>query len=168
MANGHATFWAFILKFLSMFYNIDFSKLKNGEHKDILTSFIWANCNSQEDYNVSSKGADIKNWKIVKKESKCFDSLSLLIKVFHPQVVFILGKKVNKYYITQNLTLNEPYINKLNYEYYYDTNTQTHIFRLPHPFWIGRWGEGLDKYIEYIYKDLIEYNINEYFYPLLY
>ena len=42
--NDHATFWGFILKFLSAFYKVDFQDIVNPQkYPDLLKSFIWAN-----------------------------------------------------------------------------------------------------------------------------
>lgn len=174
MSNDHATFWAFILKFFAKFYNIDFTKLKKGEYKDILTSFVWANCNSLERYEVSSKanGAEHCDWEFVKNSSKDFDNVNHIIDAFKPKVIFILNTKIDKENYFKDISIlkdtsfeNETRFiefqsNSIPYIYYYDSKKGTHIFKLPHPTWIGLYsGIGFDKYIDTILNDIKRYSI---------
>ncbi len=68
--NDHATFWGFVLKFLAKFYNADLSDLVDKKYPNILKSFIWANANSVERFEVSAanKGAEFAAWQKVKKQ----------------------------------------------------------------------------------------------------
>ena len=75
-SNWHATFWGFVFKFLARFYKIDFQKLigddDDNKLRSVLKSFVWANMNSIERFDVTSKwnNADYTVWEIVKESSK--------------------------------------------------------------------------------------------------
>ena len=58
MDNHHATFWGFVLKFLSQFYKTEIRDITNPDGDTdilgILKSFVWSNANSIERFEVSS------------------------------------------------------------------------------------------------------------------
>ena len=167
---GPATFFGFIIKFLAAFYKIDYKELINKEaHNPLLTSFVWGNTNSIERFEVTAEynGGRKEVWDKVKKCSKDFDSINLLIKSASPKIVFILYKWVDENYILQNDdALSATHFSKqqqkfvirtkpdieCNYEYFYLRDENTHVFVLPHPRWIGLYGGGHDKYIDSIIK----------------
>ena len=170
--NDHATFWAFVLRFISKFYHVDYKELTERKYPELLHSFIWANSNSIERYEVSSTEGAKEDWERVKFASKTFDDLNHIINSCQPKVVFILYKNVDERYFKNDTTLSESYnidvSNKSNflqlcnerYSYCYGRNTQTHIFTLPHPRWMGLYsGIGIDKYIEYLITDLKIYKV---------
>lgn len=181
MDNYHATFWGFVLKFLSQFYNIEMSKLiepnDNADILGVLKGFVWSNANSIERFEVSSKdnGADLKVWEQVKKSSAKFDDLNHVINFCRPKVVFLLsgGTEVNNfindttlsdiYHIdtnNKNNILKISHKDNVKYDYYYLRNTGTHLFKLPHPTWMGLYsGIGIDKYVESIIRDISNYKI---------
>ena len=90
--NYHASFWGFILKFLSKFYQVPFKDLIDAKHPELLRSFVWANANSIERYSVSAEknNASYDSWKKVKQASLPFDNLNHIINTANPKVVFIL------------------------------------------------------------------------------
>ena len=170
--NYHATFWGFILKFLSKFYDIPFENLINKSNPDILQSFIWMNANSIERYSVTAEkeNADPDSWKIVKEASKAFDDLNHVLRIANPKVVFILSSNTKReYYLNlQDYGLNvenaQDYLKltntDLNYQYFYRRDTGTHIFHLYHPTYIGlHSGRSIDDYIESIITYIKNYNV---------
>lgn len=181
MANGHATFWAFVFKFLAKFYKVDFKKLvaKEGDvtSSSILKSFVWANANCIERYEVTSKweGAEIDSWNVVKSASRRFDDLNHIINSCMPKVIFIIYSGVDeKKYILNETTLSDIFgknfeqrrnVLKLNnenpkYNYYYLRDSATHVFHLPHPTWMGLYsGIGIDNYVDSLIKDIVNYNV---------
>ena len=68
-SNYHATFWGFVLKFIAKFYNVDFENLISNKYPELLHSFIWANSNSIERYEVSSQESNYEDWEKVKNAS---------------------------------------------------------------------------------------------------
>ena len=179
-ANWHATFWAFVFKFLAKFYKADFDKLINDDKdatlRSILKSFIWANSNCIERFEVTSKweGAELASWEVVKSASRKIDDLNHIINSCAPKVVFIVYSGANEEYILNETTLSSIYgwnfdqkrnVLKLQnenpkYNYYYLRNTSTHVFHLPHPTWMGLYsGIGLDAYVDSLLKDIVNYSI---------
>lgn len=179
-ANWHATFWAFVFKFLAKFYKADFDKLINDDKdatlRSLLKSFIWANSNCIERYEVTSKweGAELASWEAVKNASRKIDDLNHIINSCAPKVVFIVYSGANEEYILNETTLSNIFgwnfdqkrnVLKLQnespkYNYYYLRNTSTHVFHLPHPTWMGLYsGIGLDAYVDSLLKDIENYSI---------
>ena len=178
--NLHATFWGFVLKFFSEFYKVDLNDLttansENEDVLDVLKSFVWANANSIERFEVSSKGqgANHADWEQVKNASAKFDDLNHIINSCRPKVIFLLSGGADLNSVINDSTLSKIYnidpSNKSNilkiahkegvpYDYYYLRNTDTHLFKLPHPTWMGLYsGIGINKYVEAIIQDLSNY-----------
>ena len=173
--NDHATFWGFILKFLAAFYKVDFQDIVNPKkYPELLKSFIWANANSIERYDVtaSKEGADQSSWLKVKEASKNLDNLNHIINVAKPHVVFILYKDANENFFLKegigtkaygvNIDDRKNYLRiddkELGYSYYYRRDSDTHIFHLPHPRYFGvRFG--FSKYINSILAKIQQYHI---------
>ena len=179
-SNWHATFWGFVFKFLAKFYKADFDNLINDDKdatlRSILKSFIWANSNCIERYEVTSKweGANLASWEAVKSASRKIDDLNHIINSCTPKVVFIVYSGASEDYILNETTLSNIFgsnfdqkrnVLKLQkespkYNYYYLRNTSTHVFHLPHPTWMGLYsGIGLDAYVDSLIKDFENYNI---------
>ncbi len=179
-SNWHATFWGFIFQFLAKFYHADFDKLIGDENnkslRSILKSFVWANSNCIERFEVTSegKGADFASWETVKDASRNVDDLNHIINSCAPKVVFIIYSGANENYILNETTLSNIYgknfdqkrnvlkLHKDNpkYNYYYLRNSSTHIFHLPHPTWMGLYsGIGIEAYVDSLIKDIKDYNI---------
>lgn len=180
-SNWHATFWGFVFKFLARFYHVDFCKLvdKNASDKEvqsILKSFVWAQANSIERYEVTSQwaGAEQQAWNAVKTASRKFDDLNHIINSCAPKVVFIVYSGANEDYFMNDDTLSSMYNvdakhrknclrlshAEIKYDYYYLRNSSTHVFKLPHPTWMGLYsGIGIDAYVDSLIKDIETYHI---------
>lgn len=179
--NYHATFWGFVLKFFSKFFNVDFNRMRNIDDADediksIMKSFIWANANAIERFGVSSEsqGANYNDWAKVKSASKTFDDINHILNSCAPRVVFIIYSNVDeKYYLNDN-SLSEIYgvdeSNRLNvlklrndelkYDYLYLRNSNTHIFKLPHPTRMGLYsGIGIDRFVDSLIADIKTYRV---------
>lgn len=179
--NYHATFWGFVLKFFSKFFNVDFYRMRNIDDADediksIMKSFIWANANAIERFGVSSEsqGANYNDWAKVKSASKTFDDINHILNSCAPRVVFIIYSNVDeKYYLNDN-SLSEIYgvdeSNRLNvlklrndelkYDYLYLRNSNTHIFKLPHPTRMGlNSGIGIDRFVDSLIADIKTYRV---------
>ena len=178
--NWHATFWGFVFNFLAKFYQADFDKLvfddKDATLRSILKSFIWANSNCIERYEVTSKweGAELASWEAVKSASRKIDDLNHIINSCAPKVVFIVYSGANEEYFLNETTSSNIFgcnfdqkrnVLKLQnenpkYNYYYLRNTSTHVFHLPHPTWMGVFsGIGLNAYLDSLLKDIENYNV---------
>ena len=172
--NDHATFWAFVLRFLSEFYHLPYEELCYGKHSEVLRSFLWANTNAIERYEVSAKGAgaDLNAWEKVKEASLPFDNFNHIIDFAKPNVVFVLYSGVpekffldmDKEYMGLEFSDRKTYLrldNKdLKYRYYYRRDSNTHFFCLPHPTFMGLYsGKGIDVYVKNIHRDIETYHI---------
>lgn len=176
-SNDHTTFWGFILKFLATFYKVDFNDLVNNKYPNLLHSFLWGNSNAMERYEISSSGSEYKNWELAKKASKDFDDLNHIINSCAPKVVMILYSNVDDNYFLNEETISRIYginvsdrkkilkiqdetMKEMKYAYYYVRESDTHIFQMPHPRWMGQFsGIGFDKYINIIINDFKKYHI---------
>lgn len=179
-ANWHATFWGFVFNFLAKFYKIKFDQLVYDENDEIarslLKSFVWANSNAIERYEVTSKreGADQNAWEAVKSASKRFDDINHIINSCSPRIIFIVYSGANEDYMLNEKTISDIYGNNFNqrkdwlrlhhenpkYDYYYLRATATHVFHLPHPRWMGLYsGIGLDAYVDSLIQDIEDYHI---------
>ena len=181
MDNYHATFGGFVLKFLSQFYKIEMSKLivpnDNTDILGVLKSFVWSNAYSIERHEVFNigQGSNKKAWEQIKKASMKFDDLNHIINSCNPKVIFILTGGTDANNIVNDATISKIYnidtnnkgnilkiahTGEVEYDYFYLRNTDTHLFKLPHPKWMGLYsGIGMDKYVEFLICDLSNYKI---------
>lgn len=172
--NDHATFWAFVLHFLSEFYHLPYEELCDGKHSEVLRSFLWANTNAIERYEVSAKdsGADQKDWNKAKEASLPFDNFNHVIDFAKPTVVFILYAGApekffldfDKEYMGLEFSDKKTYFSldntELKYRYYYRRDSNTHFFCLPHPTFMGLFsGKGIGAYVNSIISDIKSYHI---------
>lgn len=172
--NDHATFWGFVLRFLSEFYRLPFNELADGKHSDILKSFVWANSNAIERFEVTAEkaGANREIWNKVKEASLVFDNLNHVINVAKPNIVFMLYSGIpdkffmdlNKGYMGLQFSDKQTYFKQQNlelkYRYYYRRDSNTHIFCLPHPTYMGLYsGKSIMEYIHSVIKDIHTYHI---------
>lgn len=177
--NYTSTFWGFVLKFISKFYQVDFLDLiVNNTNPELLTSFVWGNSNSIERYGVNSEpnGVDYNVWEKVKQASVRFDSLNNLTKSLLPKLIFILNRNVENDYIMSDemvrsfsvpiekkksvLTLDVNEEMKIRYHYLRDDNV--HIIALPHPTWMGVYsGKSINEYVEEVIKIIERFQIWE-------
>ena len=179
-ANWHDSFWGFVVKFFAMFYKTTFKELlvdeKNIILRSILKSFVWMETNSIKRIEVTSKNEGIhpNTWSIVKQANDTFNDLKHVINCCVPNVVFILPGGVTKEYFLNDGSFCEIFgvdvsfrnnvlhlqNAEMQYDYYYLRNSDTHLFKLPHPRWMGIYsGLGIDKYVEALYKDINTYHI---------
>jgi len=161
--NPQTSFWDFILQFLSKFYCInEWQKLKNKEHTEVLSSFIWGNTNALESYDVTAKGkgVDLNNWMKVKEASKIFDNANYTIKVFEPKIIFILNWKEDFEWLTKDKDHLGPFEMEDHVQYFYLRKTDTHVFWLAHPRWIAP-NLTFDKCIDVIIKTIKDKNVFE-------
>ena len=157
-----ATFWGFIVTFLEKFYGCTKRRLirKDGTYHEILSSFVWGNCNSLERYCVTAKknNADKSHWEKIKEFSFPFDDIEHIIKATKPQLIFITYTKVDKDRYLKSVGCEKIISNKNLHLHHYSIEVgeqKTHVFIIPHPTWIVRskcYG-GYKKYI----KELINY-----------
>lgn len=144
--------------------------------RSILKSFIWGETNSIERFEISgmSEGGDPAVWSIVKQASKSFDNLNHIINSCAPDVVFIVHGGASKEYFLNDDSLSDIFgvdvsrknnvlhlqNDEMKYDYFYLRNSNTHLFKLPHPTWMGLYsGIGIDRYVEALYKDISNYQI---------
>lgn len=175
----NTAFWAFVFKFLAKFYNTDLDKLIQDESdkdsRSILKSVVWGNSNSIERFEVASKanGADFNVWEKVKRASIRFDNLTHIINFCAPKVVFVVCSVDDRYIVNDEFISHIHYVNdkqknnflKLNhdnpkYTYYYLRNSDTHVFKLPHPRWQGQFsGIGQEAYVDSLIEAIKGYRI---------
>ena len=152
------SFWNFILLFLAKFYNInDWKELKNNEDfRYILKTFIWGNTNSLEAYDVTakSKGVDIKNWELIKKESKILDRPKYIIDSYKPNLLIILNWSENEKWLTDDYKVEGKSIGD-HLTYYYIEEKEIDVYWLAHPRWISA-NQGFENVINSILLDLQE------------
>ena len=175
--NHNATYWRFVIQFLETFYKIDHQRILNKQElHPALSSFVWAETNCIERYQVTAQrnGVDIKKWKQVKELSRPLDSIDLLIKATHPKVVIITDKWVNEDYILKEESLFDIFPEakkpsflikvesdiekRVKYNYYYLRDQDTHVFVIPHPRWLGL-NNLVDCYIQSIMEMIKKYKI---------
>lgn len=174
MSNYHATFWGFILQFLSSFYQIPFADLAAGKDPAVLKSFIWTNVNSVERFEVTAKQnkADFESWKKVKEASRPFDSINHILRAGNPKLVLILSSQTpHEFFLDpstcpygMDVSNRRDYLRldneKLGYRYYFRRDTGTHFFFLPHPTYMGLYsGNGFEPYVNGIISDIRNYRI---------
>jgi hypothetical protein len=134
-------FWGFNLKFLAKFYAVeDWRKVKNGEHLDLLKSFIWGNMCSIERFEVTAlgKGGEVAEYSKVKQASKIFDKAQHLLGVFKPNIMIVLHWQDDDDWLTEG---NEDFESEKisdHLDYYYVPRTKTHVFWTAHPGWLSR------------------------------
>ena len=161
------TFWGFIVSFLAKFYGYNKKQLihKDGTYHQILSSFVWGNCNSLERYCVTAKknAADKKDWLKIKEFSLSFDNIIYILNATKPQLIFITYARFNKDKYFQNIDWEKVNTNKeLHLRHYIiKREQQTNVFVIPHPTWIVRSKccGGYKKYINELINYIKECNI---------
>lgn len=131
-------FWKLIFNFLAAFYDIPVEELKSKSKRveKILKSFIWANVNSIERFEVTSKnkGVKLEDWNKVKEASIVFDSAINIIKSLEPKIIVVTNWKTPNEWFNFGLesSLKFEDVND-NLRYGYIKETETHIFWTKHP-----------------------------------
>ncbi|MEP7143089.1 MAG: hypothetical protein ABI707_09480 [Ferruginibacter sp.] len=144
-ANGYHNhsgndFWGFIFKFLSVFYNKnDWREVKDGKFPAILKSFVWANLESIERFEITDRGlsANIEDYNKVKKASLVFEKASYLVNVFSPKIIIVLRWQEDDSWLTESYGCRAIRIAD-HLDYYFIESTKTHIFWSAHPGWLAR------------------------------
>lgn len=134
------SFWRFVLKFLSSFYNIqEWEKLRsdwnNDVNKKILGSFVHGNVdsiNSQYQREIDGKEVNHETWEKVKKASKQFDKASHIINVFKPNVILLLNWKASEDWFPEEIGEIENF-DPIKIKYYFIEATKTHLYWTYHP-----------------------------------
>ena len=136
------TFWATLLKLLAGFHSIeDWKALRRREHPDVLRSFVWAQTNSVEHFDSTpqEQGVDQQNWaKFKAAAERHFDSLSLLLDTFQPQVTVLLSRDVRPEYWDRRLSW-QPVTEQLQCARG-EVGCGGLIFHTAHPGWLSRKG----------------------------
>jgi hypothetical protein len=136
--NFGTSFWDTVLRLLAGFHGIqNWKELKRGDHEHVLRSFLWANTNSLERYEVSARGKGVRyeDWIRFKTASEKFDQLELVLEAFTPKTVVILDWDSRPRY-TPNELVWETISDHL--EYARSARSGTHIFRAAHPTWLNQ------------------------------
>lgn len=175
-ANYHSTFWGFVLKFLSVFYKIEFDALVNKQFPEILSSFVWGNTNSIERFEITAQGnnVDYSIWEKVKRASLGFDTVNNLTKSVKPKLIFVLNRGVDREYIMtddavrtwgvdveqRKSVMSIDVDKKMKIRYHFLRDENVHIFALPHPTWMGVYSSfSIDKYVGKVIEMISEYQI---------
>lgn len=78
-----ASFWVFWMNVLAKTYGVDdWEEIKRGKYNILLDSFLWGNANAIETYTSAGVNAGAPGYWFAKEESKVFDSIDLVKKVF--------------------------------------------------------------------------------------
>lgn len=136
--NFGTDFWSFNLKILAALNNIeDWRELYREEaiHNEILSSFVWANIDSIERFQVTAEklGCNYEDWVKVKNASKRFDNFESLIEIYEPDIIFIEHWDADEAMLHVNIKYEKEEILNENLWYYQTLNKKTEIFWLPHP-----------------------------------
>ena len=132
-------FWGFNLKFLAKIHEIENWKdlyKDSAKYREINSSFVWANSDSIERFNVTAKkmNCEYSDWLTVKNASKRFDNFERLIRIYLPDIVIIEHWDIEEYSIHNNITYQEEKVIIENCLWYYEIeNPKTKLFWIPHP-----------------------------------
>lgn len=137
--NFGTTFWDTSLKILAGLHGIaDWKRLKRREEETILRSFLWANVNSVERYEVTpkTKGVPYETWRQIKDASEQhFDSFNGILNIFHPDIVILMNWDRGEKFMDVVLDWEE-FGDHLAYAFC--ETTKTHIFMTAHPTWLNQ------------------------------
>jgi hypothetical protein len=127
-------FWGFVMMFLARLHGIEnWSLMKRGRCREILSSFAWGNGNAIEYWQSSAKGkCSIEFWKKIRRLGERFNGIDHLIKTIAPQVVVVLWKGMNpgtyfSGYQVQTLHSVE------DVKHFYLPEVNVHVFHTLHP-----------------------------------
>lgn len=137
--NFGTTFWDTVLKILCGVHGIDdWKKLKRREHEDVLRSFVWANVNSVEKFEVTPAKNEVEwdRWKVFKDASEThIDSFQNLLNCFLPHLVVLMNWAPGESFMDVHLEWES--VGDHQIKSFYD-DTETHVFRMGHPTWMNR------------------------------
>lgn len=85
-----SSFWGFWMNVLAKTYGVDdWEEIKRGKYNILLDSFLWGNANAIETHTSDGVNADAPGYWFAKEESRIFDSVDLLQRVFNPHVIIL-------------------------------------------------------------------------------
>ena len=153
-----ASFWGFWMNVLAKTYGIDnWEEIKWGKFNILLDSFLWGNVNAIETY-TSTSGIDINvpGYWFAKEESRVFDSVDLVRRVFNPHVIILTcALDEMRRYLGEGFELLERKNNRVNV-YRKDNHL---VFHAPHPN-NQRWQPGgSDEYAKIMRDLLVQYKL---------
>jgi hypothetical protein len=145
--NFGKTFWDTSFKLLAAFNGVpDWKSVKRGEHPELLQSYVWANSNSLEGYEITAKWQDARHedWIKFKNASKRFDHLELVLEAYAPRTAIIMNWDSADSYTPKDLVWEKI---SDHLEYARSEKYGTHLFRTAHPRWLNK---------EHIYEQTLE------------
>ena len=85
-----ASFWGFWMNVLAKTYGIvDWEEIKHRRYDVLLDSFLWGNANAIETVTSAGVNPNAPGYWDAKNESKVFDSIHLIQRVFDPHVIIL-------------------------------------------------------------------------------
>ena len=89
-----ASFWGFWMNVLAKTYGVgDWNEIKEGNYDILLDSFLWGNVNSIETITSAGVNRNAPGYWLAKEQSKTFDSVELVRRVFNPHVIILTCSK---------------------------------------------------------------------------
>ena len=158
--NFGSDFWSFNLKILAKLHNIeDWRDLYRNPQKyeRILSSFVWANTDSVERYEVTAKGLGCKleEYNKVKNASRRFDNMERLLDIFEPEIVIIEHWELDEPWIHRNIKYSAEEVLDENLWYYEVEKTRCKIFWMPHPRGHNSKGVDTELILDKIYSKIL-------------
>jgi len=152
-------FFKYVIALLAGIYRLTPKQMKNEEELK-KHSFIWGNIMSLERYSVSAKNKSVK-WETFKKAYDASDILNKLpdghlgptyiVRACRPKLLFILYWDFNfGNWLKNEFGIDKIEINKYLY-YVHIEETDTHVFKMPHPVYINRcidWHKSITEVLE--------------------
>jgi hypothetical protein len=152
-------FFKYVIELLASVYELTTKKLKDEEELK-KHSFIWGNIMSLERYSVSAKKNGVK----LETHKRAYDASAILnklpnghlgptyiVRACRPKLLFILYWDFNfGNWLKNEFGIDKDKINKHLY-YVHIKETDTHVFKLPHPVFINRrigWYKSIKEVLE--------------------
>ena len=152
-----ASFWGFWMNVLAKTYGVnDWEEIKRGKYNILLDSFLWGNVNAIETYTSAGVNAGAPGYWFAKEESKVFDSIELVKKVFDPHVIILtcaFGEMQR--YLGDGFELLETRDDRVTV---YQKNNLL-VFHAPHPHNQMFQPGGADVYAEIMRDLLVQYKM---------
>jgi hypothetical protein len=137
--NFGKTFWDTSMKILAGIHGVsDWKSLKRREEESVLRSFMWANVNSVERYEVTPQENQVPwdIWRKVKDASEEYlDSFKNILEIFTPNVVVLMNWDPGAHFIDFYIKWDE-FGNHQAYAFY--EPSKTHIIATAHPTWLNQ------------------------------
>ena len=116
----------------------DWKRLKKRQEETALRSFLWANVNSIERFEVSPRDNNVpwETWRKVKDASeRHLDSFQGILDVFRPHIVFLMNWDPGDHFL--DFEIQWKTFGDHQASAFYEP-TQTHIFATAHPTWLNQ------------------------------